>query len=73
MGAKIIIHKPRTIHICNKWSKEIKHVYITLKIITRLIERKTISKDTYPISPPRQAESLWFVNYKPHDTWKLEI
>jgi len=26
----------------------------------------------YPVSEPRQAESLWFVDYKPHDTWELQ-
>jgi len=63
MGAKIIIHNPRTIHICNKWRKKLnKHVLITLKIMIKFIEKKkTIFRDSYPITPPRQAESLWFL------------
>ena len=57
MGAKIIIHNPRTIHICNKWRKKLnKHVLITLKIMIKFIEKKkTIFRDSYPITPPRQA------------------
>jgi hypothetical protein len=43
------------------------------KIIINIEEIKIIIKDTYPISTPRQAESLRFVDFQPYDTWKLKM
>ena len=34
---------------------------------------KYVDIDVYPVDQPRDTESLWFLDDKPHYTWKLHV
>lgn len=76
IGDRTIKQTPNTMHIWKQKQKQKLPIKHNIRTIVSLKKRKKILclvAGTYPVGPPRQAVSPWFVYGKPHYARKLVL